>query len=493
MLDGESRADHLLRAGVGLLAFSAYVLTAAPGAFWLDSGELAAAGVTLGIAHPPGHPLYVVLAYIASWIPLGSAGFRVTLLSGAMGALAALFLYDLVLMLARETGEDDADEESWSRIAAAFAALVLALSAGVWLQAVRAEVYTLQLALHLWITREVLRWYLCGDRRSNASLWRAALGVGLGLANHHLLMVAHIPALLILFMSVREERVRAPRILGQGALWATWGLGIYAMLPVRAATSPILNYGDPSELGRFVDVVTAQVFQSSVTGASPSLLENLSGAIDMYIASIGPLVLGISLLGFGWLAGKRPLVAGALVVALVCNLATKVSMVLDPTNPDAAGYFQTGLAVMSIAGGLGLYATLRAVRRPSAQLLITALFVMTSGAQSWASMDRLNLNEHRSPMATDMLLVSSAAPNGLWLTSFYGLHFNRLYHVAVDGFRPDVTCIHQGFEGHVNGGRSVGEAHRKAGNHVDALTDAFEQTGEFPASQLQEMAGHRAI
>ena len=100
MLDGESRADHLLRAGVGLLAFSAYVLTAAPGAFWLDSGELAAAGVTLGIAHPPGHPLYVVLAYIASWIPLGSAGFRVTLLSGAMGALAALFLYDLVLMLA---------------------------------------------------------------------------------------------------------------------------------------------------------------------------------------------------------------------------------------------------------------------------------------------------------------------------------------------------------------------------------------------------------
>jgi hypothetical protein len=37
---------------MGLLAAVQYGLTAGPGLYWRDSGELAAAGISLGIGHP---------------------------------------------------------------------------------------------------------------------------------------------------------------------------------------------------------------------------------------------------------------------------------------------------------------------------------------------------------------------------------------------------------------------------------------------------------
>jgi len=88
------------RAGLhpALLAWVAFVFLivgASPAHFWLDSGEIAAAGAELGVMHPTGVPGYVPLLHLATALPLGSLGFRMALCSslcmaGAIGLCMAM-------------------------------------------------------------------------------------------------------------------------------------------------------------------------------------------------------------------------------------------------------------------------------------------------------------------------------------------------------------------------------------------------------------------
>ena len=98
MTASSARHEQWVRVVFFSAIWTLYLWTMGADAHWLDSGELAAAGATLGVSHPPGHPLYTFLAYIASWVPLGPLGFRVSLLSGFCGALAALWVLDLIIM-----------------------------------------------------------------------------------------------------------------------------------------------------------------------------------------------------------------------------------------------------------------------------------------------------------------------------------------------------------------------------------------------------------
>lgn len=82
------RHEFLLAAMVFVFLASA----ASPAHFWLDSGEIAAAGAVLGVMHPTGVPGYVPLLHLATALPIGSLGLRMALVSSACmaGAIALL-------------------------------------------------------------------------------------------------------------------------------------------------------------------------------------------------------------------------------------------------------------------------------------------------------------------------------------------------------------------------------------------------------------------
>ena len=60
--------------------------------YW-DSGEYIATSYRLGIPHPPGTPLYVLIGRLFSMLPLGAIAVRVNLLSGVSAAVAVFFTY----------------------------------------------------------------------------------------------------------------------------------------------------------------------------------------------------------------------------------------------------------------------------------------------------------------------------------------------------------------------------------------------------------------
>ena len=78
-----------------ILVFLVYLVQLCPTPYMDDSGEIAAAAMSLGIPHPPAYPLYTLLAGTAAFLPLGNAVFRVEL-------LAALGCVDLVVVFGNE-------------------------------------------------------------------------------------------------------------------------------------------------------------------------------------------------------------------------------------------------------------------------------------------------------------------------------------------------------------------------------------------------------
>ncbi len=82
-----------IRIACALLVFIAslvvYAFTLAPTVTLVDSGELIVAAHSLGVAHPPGFPLYVMLAHLASLVPIGSVAVRINFASALLAALAS--------------------------------------------------------------------------------------------------------------------------------------------------------------------------------------------------------------------------------------------------------------------------------------------------------------------------------------------------------------------------------------------------------------------
>src|SRR6266567_9469948 len=86
------RAELLCAGAVFLVALFLFSWTLAPAVTLTDSGELIVVADGLGVAHPPGFPLWVVLALLASLVPFGNVAVRINFASALFAALASAVL-----------------------------------------------------------------------------------------------------------------------------------------------------------------------------------------------------------------------------------------------------------------------------------------------------------------------------------------------------------------------------------------------------------------
>ncbi len=136
-----------LPAMIFIAFFWLYLQTIAPTVGRADTFEFQVNVLKLGVNHGSGYPLYMLIAKLFSWLPVGGThAFRINLTSAFFGACSALIAYALIRLL------------NVSRAIAALAALALATSFGLWSRAVEAEVYTLNVflvGLVLWLLFQI--------------------------------------------------------------------------------------------------------------------------------------------------------------------------------------------------------------------------------------------------------------------------------------------------------------------------------------------------
>jgi hypothetical protein len=133
----------------------------ATSSFW-DSGEFIASAHILGVPHSPGTPLYVLVAKVASLIPLWflSVAQRVNLLSAFCGAAGVLFVYALAVRFFDDmAGKSQTISDGLVRVGGAMtAALFLAFSDSYWTNSIEAEVYGMSTAFMGFMTWLAIKW-----------------------------------------------------------------------------------------------------------------------------------------------------------------------------------------------------------------------------------------------------------------------------------------------------------------------------------------------
>src|SRR5689334_1915754 len=85
--------DGWIAAGLGLGFLLLYLRTLCPTVYLGDVGEITTAVTTGGVVHPPGYPVFSLLARLFLWLPFGEPAFRIGCLVAAAGAGANSALY----------------------------------------------------------------------------------------------------------------------------------------------------------------------------------------------------------------------------------------------------------------------------------------------------------------------------------------------------------------------------------------------------------------
>jgi hypothetical protein len=277
-----------------------------------DSAELLSAAVQWGVPHPPGYPLYTLIAHMFARLPLFETAFRVHLTSALFHAAtvgAVALIVDLV------TG---------SLTAAAIAAGALALGRIFLAGSLYAEVFPLNdlfFAILLYLALTIARADPADD---NASRWALmATFSGLAAAHHHMIALA-FPALAILVAKplMRFVRKRPARSAALAVATIAIPASFYALLLYVASRHPLASWGDVRDVADLVRLVTRQDYGGTLHASRHVVAGQTLDRLDIYFSgvatSLGVVGTLLALVGVAAAFRADRRMAIALVAAFVC-------------------------------------------------------------------------------------------------------------------------------------------------------------------------------
>jgi hypothetical protein len=409
---------------LGGAVFVVYALGACRTIYVGDSGELVTAVYTLGIPHPSGYPLYVLLGKLWTLlVPLGSIAFRMSLFSAAAGAAAVALLYATLRRLGVEAAS------------AATGALIAAFGPSFWGEANVPRVYTLNAAFVALATALVFDWHRSRDDRR---LVEAALACGLGAANHTFMAV--LAAAVGAFAVLTDWTVlRRGWTIAKAAGAFAAGLLVYLYLPLRSRYDPPLDWSNPETLPAVVRVVTRRDFWDRRFLEGPADL--LPIALD-YLRSLGPelSLVGAALAVLGLVAGLKrrwPVLLAVLVMA-----ANLMAVGLHGSRSDIFiwhRYYIPSYLMGALLAGLGAHALaerLPARARPALLAVPLAALVLR-----FPQYDR---SRYRIADDFSRALLAGLPPGAHLTASDDNILFVLMYLRFVEGLRPDLDLILEG-------------------------------------------------
>lgn len=330
------RVGRVLALAAALLTFVVYALTLARTITWLhdgaDSGDLVTAAFVYGIPHPPGYPLYTLIASLFAHIPRLEPAHSVALFSALM-ASAAIFVLARAGSALLQTRGAQSDPRSRSRfgdlLIPPVAALAFAFAPLLWSQATIAEVYALNLlfvAVILWAC------FTTDNRR----VYLGALAFGLGVA-HHLSILLLAPGAFLALQPTRKH--------WRAVLLFFAPLAFYLYLPAAALSNPPVNWGDPVTVGRFIWLVTAQQYRPYLFAVDGTqVLSRFSFAARALLEQFT--LVGVALLVWGAL--QMALARARLFFALVAMFVPIVLYAILYSSRDSFLYLLPAFAIATL-------------------------------------------------------------------------------------------------------------------------------------------------
>jgi tetratricopeptide (TPR) repeat protein len=470
---------------VFLLALLLYSWTLAPTVTLTDSGELIVVARGLGIAHPPGVPLWIILAHLASLVPFGNIAVRINFSSALFAALACAMLTLVVaeLMIAAsylavskrrkrvaqqsKTAEEPGLARLLLAVPALGAGLLSAFSRTLWSYATITEVYTLNTLLILVIFFLMLRWRrrIVADKmhtgtainaievtsqitNHDAYLYAAALVFGLALGVHHVTVALTLPAIAVIVYRTQGVRFFTSRRLGYAALISIGALvAIYAYLPLAASRTPVINWGNPRSLQEIWWHLTGRQYQVYFSFRPEIMGEQFAEFCRMALREFGfpwlPLSLVLAFAGFVDAFKRDRTIFWFLLTIVIADLAYALSYEIAE---DKDAYYLPTFISIAIAAGLGIrWMIRRLVYKPvpaDRVSVVVATVVLLVCAITLAANWPFN-NRRQYFIAHDYVenLLSTIAPNSLLLTLDWQVVSPMFYAQEIEQRRRDVKIV----------------------------------------------------
>jgi len=457
-----SRAEFLCASMVFLAALLLYSWTLAPTVTLVDSGELIVVAHGLGVAHPPGFPLWVLLAHLASLVPVGNVAMRVNFSSALFAALASAMLTFVVaeLMITasclaaskrRKKSAQQSKKAHDSGVGhllvfapALGAGLLMAFSRTLWFYATITEVYALNTLLILVILFLMLRWRrrIIADRRDigaamdaghatsaitghDTFLYAAALVFGLALGVHHVTVALVLPALGVI-------------------VYRTEGLRFFTSRRLMYAA---LNWGNPRSLQEIWWHVTGRQYRVFFSFTPKIMGEQFVEFCRMALREFGlswlPLPQALAFAGLVNAFKKDRTTFWFLLFIVIANLAYDLSYEIAE---DKDAYYLPVFISIAIAAGFGLrWLIQRAVSKSmplGKRYLVATIIVLLAPAIAFMGNWPFNNRRHYF-IAHDYVenLFSAIEPNGLLLTLDWQVESPMFYVQEVEQRRRDVKIV----------------------------------------------------
>ena len=239
---------YRLAAVAFLVVLAGYVITLAPTVTFWDAGEFIASSHILGIPHPPGTPLFILLGRV--WdvlIPGLTTAVKTNLMSATFSAGSAYFLFLFMHEVLREgtRGLDEATAR-FTRVGGAFAAsLCSAFTFTNWQNSNETEVYQVamfSIGLAAWLC-----WLWRRDRgavRGAHQLLLLVYVLGLALGNHLMALLCGPAIIAYLFYVLRTEpSANARERTVQWTQWTVVASLWIVMVGVGIASKSVIGLG----------------------------------------------------------------------------------------------------------------------------------------------------------------------------------------------------------------------------------------------------------
>jgi hypothetical protein len=436
MLDLTKHATGLGAILITIAAATLYFFTAARDIVVGDTPELITAAATLGVAHPPGYPLFTMLGYVFSLLPFGSIPFRVNLVSVVCDSLAVGVVYVIAEHLVR------------SRIAAAIAALALAATPTFWQWSLEAEVFPLNNLLAAVLILLLMFW----DAQPSKTrfLIGAFFVAGLGLTNHQTIVLIG-PAFCFVLWRQREILRAQPQILLVGIVVFVIGLLPYGYVLWAVARHPAYSWGNVSSLHDLIGLITRRSYGSTQLVNTPGYT---GGAPWPRLAAF--------FISFGWL-GAVLICAGGIeayrsrrwyfwFTLLASVFAGPFFIWITNLNLQSAPsslfvlqrFFLLSHVVLAplMAFGIVLIANVTARWWPIlSQRLVTAVCLVAIGATVAINYRRLDQSQNFVARRFAEDVISQAQPRSILLVSGDGFAFPLIYLQKVEHIGINVRLI----------------------------------------------------
>ncbi len=253
-----------------ILSLITYTLTLQPDVLPADSGEFQIVASQLGVAHPPGFPLYTLVGKLFTLLTPWRPALGLNLMSALLAALTLKLVFDSTRHIIAQTCPANEKAGLWGGLAAA---LALGTCTTFWAQATTANIRMPTLFFMAWCLYEISNFQTPASKlQLSPPLTRFALALSLGIGHHPSLIF--VGAFFVVYLILLD-----PPLLWTPRRWprpvAAFALGqlVWLYLPIRGAMGALFAPDDLHTLQGLLFHVLAQGFAGDMFAfASPRYL-----------------------------------------------------------------------------------------------------------------------------------------------------------------------------------------------------------------------------